>query len=198
MYPLFTTLASSSHLPFHGLLTSLFSVTNIVKSSASYFVTFLFILPLPPSLDFISLLFALFWNTVALFGTLPHLLFLTLLNLSNSLLSRLPPDSVLLSSFFFNLNSISPPYPLDAIKLSSSFFLNCFIILYICISNPPTFFPPSYPLRSFHPNNFICPISQKSSFYHSCIPSAIRLWNSLPSLLNELPPSLFSTHFSKN
>ena len=57
----------------------------------------------------ISLLFALFWNTVALFGTLPHLLFLTLLNLSNSLLSRLPPDSILLSSLLFNLNSISPP-----------------------------------------------------------------------------------------
>ena len=36
-------------------------------------------------------------------------------------------------------------------------------------------------------NNFICPFSQKSSFYHPCIPSAIRLCNFLPP-----PPPPFS------
>ena len=33
----------------------------------------------------------------------------------------------------------------------------------------------SYPLRSFHQNNLICPITQKSSFYNSYLPSTVRL-----------------------
>ena len=42
----------------------------------------------------------------------------------------------------------------------------------------------SYPLRSFHPNNLICPFTQKY-FYNSYLPSTIHLWNSLPSPLKE-------------
>ena len=43
----------------------------------------------------------------------------------------------------------------------------------------------SYPLRSFHPNNLICPFTRKSSFYNSYLPSTVRHWNSLPSPLKE-------------
>ena len=54
-------------------------------------------------------LIRLFWNTIALFGTLRHLLFFTFLNLSiyfaPKIASRFRPSSSLL----FNLNSISPP-----------------------------------------------------------------------------------------
>ena len=37
-----------------------------------------------------------------------------------------------------------------------------------------------YPIRSFHPNNFLCPPSKTSSFQNSFFPSAISLWNTLP------------------
>ena len=37
-----------------------------------------------------------------------------------------------------------------------------------------------YLIRSFHPNNFLCPPSKTSSFQNSFFPSAISLWNTLP------------------
>ena len=56
----------------------------------------------------------------------------------------------------------------------------------------------SYPLRSFHPNNFICLFIRKSSFYNSYLPSTVRYWNSLPSPLKETNSlSLFISLLSK-
>ena len=42
-----------------------------------------------------------------------------------------------------------------------------------------------YPIRSFHPNNFLCPPSKTSSFQNSFFPSAISLWNTLPPASKE-------------
>ena len=56
----------------------------------------------------------------------------------------------------------------------------------------------SYPLRSFHPNNLICPFTRKYSFYNSYLPSTVRHWNSLPSPLKETNSlSLFISLLSK-
>ena len=40
----------------------------------------------------------------------------------------------------------------------------------------------SHNLRSCHPLNLDCPLSQTSAAQHSFFPSSIRLWNSLPSI----------------
>ena len=74
--PLFGNLASSSLPLFRGLLTSLLSATNHVKSLASYSDTFLLTLLLQLSLDSTSPLFTQFWNTAVSSGILLLLPFL--------------------------------------------------------------------------------------------------------------------------
>ena len=58
--------------------------------------------------------------------------------------------------------------------------------------------PPPYPIRSFHPSNFLVPFSKSSSFFNSFFPSSISLWSSLPPVAKETHSlSLLKTLISK-
>ena len=186
MSPLFATLASSSLLLFHGLLTSLLSASNPVKSLACYSDTFLLTLLLQLSLNSTFLLSAQSLNTGVSSGTLLLLPSLNPLTLSNTLLLKLLPNSALRSFLLYYLTFNLPSLTSRRQKAKLIFLfklLHHYIYFPSQISHPTL--PPSYPLRSFHASNLISPFIRKSSFYNSYLPSTIRLWNSLPPTLKE-------------
>ena len=107
----FATLASSSLLLFHDLLTSLLSASNPVKSLAYYSDTFLLTLLLQLSLNSTFLLSAQSLNTGVSSGTLLLLPSLKPLTLSNTLLLKLLPNSALRSFLLYYPPSIFHPLP---------------------------------------------------------------------------------------
>ena len=51
-------------------------------------------------------------------------------------------------------------------------------------------YKPPMSLRHFSPFDFSVPFCCTSTYYHSFLPSSIRLWNSLPSSVKKLPINL--------
>ena len=134
-------------------------------------------------------------NTVLLSGIPPQPPFPTPSSLCNTLLLNWLLNFNPPSFLPFNINSTCPPLPL--IELIFLFKLHHnrlhFPSPVLQMINPP-----HYPLRSFHRNNFLIPISRTSAFQSSFLPSTISLWNSLPPAPKETQsPSLFKFLISK-
>ena len=146
--PLFATLASSSLLLFHGLLTSLLSASNPIKSLACYSDTFLLTLLLQLSLNSTFLLSAQSLNTGVSSGTLLLLPSLNPLTLSNTLLLKLLPNSALRSFLLYILSTFNLPSLTSLRQKAKLIFLFKLLHHYIYfpsqISHPTL--PPSYPL----------------------------------------------------
>ena len=86
----------------------------------------------------------------------------------------------------FLIPSLKSQFNLPSLASRRSYFKLIFLFkLYhelLHFPSPILQFNPTlpYPIRSFHPNNFLCPPSKTSSFQKSFFPSAISLWNTLP------------------